>query len=218
MPSTGSRTSPEPGRRLTSDELRFLTDEIGAALGNITSCVDAIRDQGFSAASRNLLGTGDIPFDPLVQIEALSDHLTGCVSGHQRSLLRKVIEETLLSLAGLDYDLNALDPDRGASRYFRDNEPSDLLLTLLDLYVSDAVWIGMDGELSLSAPQSEPIEQRRTRIDAMSRGAVRRVLAELHCNGDLSKLIANPSMGRTLMTRLREVLARTDLPHSGQTP
>ena len=35
MPSTGSRASPEPGRRLSSDELRFLSDEVGSQLDTI---------------------------------------------------------------------------------------------------------------------------------------------------------------------------------------
>ena len=216
MPSAGHKSSPEHSRgRLASAQLRFLSDEIGSALGDITEYLDSIRDQGFGVASRNLLGHDELPRDPLLLIGSLAEQLAGRLSGPPQLLLRKVLQETLLSLAGLDYELDELDPDRGASRYFEDNDVSDLLFTVLDLYVSDSVWIGMDGDLWPGAPDTESIEDWRARIDEMSRKAVRSVLSELRNDGDLSKLVANPAMGRSIITRLREVLIETDLPDRG---
>ena len=216
MPSPGSRASPENSRRrLASTELRFLSDEVGSTLGDITEYLDSIRNQGFGVASRNLLGRDELPVDPLLLIESLAQQLAGRLSGPPQLLLRKVLQETFLSIAGLDYDLDELDPDRGASRYFEDNDVSDLLFTVLDLYVSDSVWIGMDGDLWPGAPDTESIEDWRARIDEMSRKAVRSVLSELGNEGDLSRLVAKPAMGRSIMTRFREVLLETDLPDRG---
>lgn len=90
MPSAG---------RTVSSELRFLSDEVGSALGEIlpnTATRYRIRD----STSGNLLGRDAAPRHPRLLIESLDARLARRLSGSPQLGARKVLEATLVSLAG----------------------------------------------------------------------------------------------------------------------
>jgi hypothetical protein len=214
MPSADARPAPEgPPRRLASSAVRLLTDEVGGALGEIAEYLESIRLHGFTAASRNIVGR-DISGDPLALIASVSAELTGGVSGTPQLLLDKVLQEVLLLVAGLDYDLDELDPDRKARRFFqqKNRHVMDLATSLLELYVSDAVSLAVGDDDWPPGWDRASVQERRALLDAVSRQVVGTVLLDLSAKGNVFGQVTNRSNGRKIMGRLRELLVAVELP------
>jgi hypothetical protein len=194
-------------QRILRARPRFLDGAAGRAVADLSRFLGSVQMAGLTEAYARLAGESVSQNDPLIAVENTARLIAVNLEGADAPVFRKALEEALLDAAGLDYDLDHLDVDRGLKTYLDTHHLCGFIESFLGLFVFQSIWMSVHDDLRRHIQCEKDFLDLMAALLELSRSVVAEVVQPSVRAGELERGVS-PDTGAQMVLRIRDRILR----------
>jgi len=199
-------------RALRGQQDFFAAESAGNVLARFGTFGLRVCSNGFSNAALDLRPDSSVSAHPIEIADEIAEGLTPNITGLERDLLRKSLNETVLQAAGLGQRLDSVDVASGIEEFLARYGVNSLLELFLSTYVFDVLCFKI-GDFVLGRARNErSVKASLLRLERLCKQVVRLSLQNLRLDIALYRLSKDARLSQTVIRTIEAALRNEGKP------